>query len=80
MYTDNLNTLKRKKGRWRYSPVGSYIIVCKEIEEQWVDQADDVSLDIHETNKPGIFVASLDFRILKGAMIISAEKDNVEQY
>jgi hypothetical protein len=80
MHTDYLNTLKRKKGPRRYSPVGSYIIVCKEIEEQWPDQADDLSLDIHETNEPGVFAASFDFGILEGAMIISAEKDALDQH
>ncbi|EPE29789.1 AT hook motif family protein [Glarea lozoyensis ATCC 20868] len=83
MHTDYLNTQKQKKGpksSKRYSPVGSYIIDCKEIEEQWPDQAEDLSLDIRQTEEPGIFEASFNFGILEGVMIIGAEKKALEQY
>jgi hypothetical protein len=83
MHTDYLNTLKRKKGPKglkTYSPVGSYIINCKEIEEQWSDQADDLSLDIRQTKEPGVFEASFNFGVLEGIMIISAERNALEQY
>lgn len=83
MHTDYLNTLKRKKGPKglkTYSPVGSYIINCKEIEEQWPDQADDLSLDIRQTKEPGVFEASFNFGVLEGIMIIGAEKNALEQY
>jgi hypothetical protein len=83
MHRDYLNTLKRKKGPKgpkTYSPVGSYIIDCKEIEEQWPDKAEDLGLDISQTEEPGVFEASFDFGVLEGAMIISAEKNTLEQY
>jgi hypothetical protein len=83
IHTDYLNTLKRKKGSKgpkTYSPVGSYIVNCKEIEGQWPDQADDLSLDIRQTKEPGVFEASFDFGVLEGAMIISAENNALEQY
>ncbi|KAE8450780.1 hypothetical protein EG329_005693 [Mollisiaceae sp. DMI_Dod_QoI] len=83
LHTDYLNTLKRKKSSKNsktYSPVGSYIINCKEIEEQWPDQADDLTLDIRETKEPGVFDASFEFGVLEGVMIISAEENTLEQY
>ncbi|KAG0648135.1 hypothetical protein D0Z07_5989 [Hyphodiscus hymeniophilus] len=83
LHTDYLNNLKRKKAfkaSQAYSPVGSYIINCKEIEEQWPDQADDLSLDIRETEEPGVFDVSFDFGVLEGVMIISAEENTLERY
>jgi hypothetical protein len=80
IHTDYLNTLKRKKGPWTYSPVGSYIIDCKEIEGGWPDWAGDLSLDIRQTKEPNVFEASFDFGILEGVMIISAEQNVLEQY
>ncbi|KAI0535364.1 hypothetical protein GGR58DRAFT_515411 [Xylaria digitata] len=44
---DYLKTLKQKKRAQVYSPA------------QWPDQADDLSLDIHEADEPGIYEASL---------------------
>jgi hypothetical protein len=83
MHTSYLNTLKRKKGpkgTKTYSPVGSYIINCKELEEGWLDQPHDLSLDIRQTKEPGIFEASFDFGVLEGVMIISVERNILEQY
>ncbi|TVY84675.1 hypothetical protein LSUE1_G000924 [Lachnellula suecica] len=80
LHTDYLKTLKRTKTGKKYSPVGKYIIDCEEIESQWPDQADDLGLDIHQTNKPGIFEASFDFGILEGVMMISLENNTLEQY
>jgi hypothetical protein len=80
IHTDYLNTLKRKKSLRTYSPVGSYIIDCKQIEGEWPDRAGDLSLDIRQTKEPNVFEASFDFGVLEGVMIISAEKDALEQY
>ncbi|RDL33702.1 Uncharacterized protein BP5553_08070 [Venustampulla echinocandica] len=80
IHTDYLNTLKRKKGPRTYSPVGSYIIDCEEIEGEWPDLADVLSLDIRQTEKYNVFEASFDFGVLEGVMIISAEKHALEQY
>jgi hypothetical protein len=80
IHTDYLNTLRRKKGPRTYSPVGSYIIDCKRIEGEWPDRAGDLSLDIRQTKEPNIFEASFDFGVLEGVMIISAEKNALEQY
>ena len=80
MHTAYLNTLKRKKGPRTCSPVGSYIIDCRQIEGEWPDQANDLSLDIRQTKEPNVFEASFDFGILEGIMIISAEKTALQQY
>lgn len=83
MQTDYLHTLKRKKGSRRpktYSPVGSYIVDCEEIEEGWPDQANDLNLDIRQTKEPGVFEASFNFGVLEGVMIISAENSAMERY
>jgi hypothetical protein len=63
-----------------YSPAGSYIVDCEEIEKQWPDQAGDLILDIHPTGEPGIFEADFEFRVLEGAMIIGADEKSLEQY
>ena len=65
MHTDYLNTLKRKKGPRTCSPVGSYIIDCKEIEEGFPDEAGNLSLDIRQTKEPDVFEASFDFGVLE---------------
>jgi hypothetical protein len=81
MHTDYLNTLKQKKGPRTYSPIGSYIIDCKHFDEgEWGDRAGDLSLDIRQTKEPNVFEASFDFGVLEGVMIISAEKNALEQY
>ena len=80
LHTGYLNSLKRKKGPKTYSPIGSYIVDCKEIEGGWSDQVGDLSIDIRQTNKPVVFEASFDFGILEGIMIISTKTDALEQY
>lgn len=80
LHTNYLNTLKRKKGPKTYSPVGSYIIDCKQIEGEWPDRAGDLSLDIRQIKEPNVFEASFDFGALEGVMLISAEKNALEQY
>ncbi len=77
MHSAYLHTLKPDKS---YSPVGSYIVDCEEIKCQWPDQADDLSLDICQTREPDIFDASFDFGVLEGVMIISTDKNALEQY
>ena len=54
LHTDYLNTLKRKKDPRTCSPVGSYIIDCKQIEGEWPDRADNLSLDIRQTKEPDV--------------------------
>ncbi|KAJ5721962.1 uncharacterized protein N7483_009896 [Penicillium malachiteum] len=70
----------RKARKNQASPVGSYIVDCEEIEEQWPDQADNMTIDIHPTNEPGIFKAEFDFGVLDGVMILGADEATVARY
>jgi hypothetical protein len=79
MHTDYLKSLKKKKNQ-NPSPVGSYIIDCEEIEGQWPDEADDLSLNIHLTEDPNVFKFDFDFGILEGVMIISANASFLLNY
>ncbi|KAL5341747.1 hypothetical protein BJX70DRAFT_395480 [Aspergillus crustosus] len=78
MHKDYAQASKRSKSK--PSPVGGYVVDCKYIQEQWPGQADDLSLDIHETAEPDVFQASFDFGILEGVMIISTDAAKLEQY
>ncbi|KAH8658421.1 hypothetical protein BX600DRAFT_439584 [Xylariales sp. PMI_506] len=80
-----LNSLKPKKGSAKGKPkirlpVGSYIVDCQEIEQQWPDEADNMTLKIHETNVSGIFKVNFHFRVLEGVIMISTGKDALVQY
>ncbi|OJJ70404.1 hypothetical protein ASPBRDRAFT_31298 [Aspergillus brasiliensis CBS 101740] len=80
MHAEYLDKLKRMKGaeaQKAKSPVGSYIVDCEEIENQWSDLADDMTLDIHDTEQKGTFHATFDFGVVAGVMIIS-EGDMME--
>jgi hypothetical protein len=81
MHKDYVQSLK-KSGRKAKppSPVGSYIVDCQEIERNWPDLVDDLSLNIHDTDEPGVFQACFDFGILEGVMIIGKDSAMVEQY
>jgi len=83
LHTDCLNTLKRKKGPMRlrrYSPIGSYIIDCEEMEKGFPGDAGDLTFVIRQTKNPDVFEGSFEFGILEGVMIISADKNTLEQY
>jgi hypothetical protein len=82
-YQQYLDTMKPKKGAKCApvkSPVGSYIVDCEAIEKEWRKQAENMTLSIYEEDEAGIFQASFDFGILEGIMIISTEKDALEEY
>lgn len=79
--TEPLDTFKSKKGTRIYSPVGSYVVECKQIQEECGDdQADEMTLDIRQSKEPNVFEASFNIGYLEGVMIISAEKDDCEEY
>jgi hypothetical protein len=80
-HTDYLKILQqKKKGAQTYSPVGTYIIDCDEIEGQWLDQADDLSLDIRATDETEVFEASFDFGVLEGVMIMCTDEKILEEH
>lgn len=70
----------RRQSRKTPSPVGSYIVDCEEIKDQWPEDADGLTLDIHETATPGVFEAGFYFGALEGAMIICADEEVLERY
>lgn len=62
------------------NPVGSYIVDSEAIERGFPNMADDLSLDIHRTDTPGVFKADFDFGVLEGVMIICSEKFALDEY
>jgi hypothetical protein len=52
------------------SPIGHYIVDCEEIERNWPDLSQDMTLAIHGTPNHGIYQASFDFGVSKGVMIL----------
>ncbi|KAL4904900.1 hypothetical protein BDW74DRAFT_178473 [Aspergillus multicolor] len=83
-HKDYLQTLRKKSGaaarKTKVSPVGSYIVDCGSIENEWPDSAGDLSIDINETDEPGVFEASFDFGVLEGVMILCQEQSLLERY
>ncbi|RAH44611.1 uncharacterized protein BO95DRAFT_454127 [Aspergillus brunneoviolaceus CBS 621.78] len=65
----------RRPTRKAQSPVGSFIVDCEKIKDQWPKDADGLTLDIHETATPGVFGAGFYFGTLEGAMIICADEE-----
>lgn len=77
MHLDYLRSLKKNQ---KPSPVGSYIIDCEEIEQQWPDQSDNLNLDILPTEDPNVFEADFEFGVLEGVMVISTEESAILNY
>ncbi|KAI1171158.1 hypothetical protein F4777DRAFT_566514 [Nemania sp. FL0916] len=75
-----LKTIERKQGSEGFSPVGDYVVDCEEIEARWPDQDDDFSLSITKTGKAGIYLASFDFGVVEGVMIMGVDAEAVEDY
>jgi hypothetical protein len=85
MHTDYLKTLTRQKGKKKasnkVSPVGSYIVDSATFEDYFADgRTTELSLDIHETDTPGIFQIDFDFGVLEGIMMICADEETLEEY
>ncbi|KAJ5361354.1 hypothetical protein N7541_002198 [Penicillium brevicompactum] len=73
---------RRSKGQAnasQQSPVGTYTVDCKGIQEQWSDM-DNLSMDIRNSDLPGVFIADIDFGIVKGIMIICAQQSLLNEY
>ncbi|KAI0965683.1 hypothetical protein F4678DRAFT_329830 [Xylaria arbuscula] len=79
LHEDYLKTLKQEKGCNAYSPTGSYVVSCDEIEYRWPDRTDN-TLNIRETDESGIYEVSFDLGIFHGVMIIGADERAVELY
>lgn len=78
IHMDYLNS--RSQQTEDVTPVGTYIVDSEAIERGYPDMADDLSLDIHRTDTPGVFKADFDFGVLEGVMIICSEKFALGEY
>lgn len=59
------------------SIIGSYVIRCPSIEDQWDDDDDDgeeMALDVKKTTRDGVYEAGFRFRVLEGVMLLSTDK------
>ncbi|RYO79484.1 hypothetical protein DL762_008142 [Monosporascus cannonballus] len=74
------NAKKPKFGPSAASPVGQYIIDCEEIESNWPDLAEDMTLAIHATPTPGIYQASFDFGVIEGIMMMSCDESILDRF
>ncbi|KAI4594401.1 hypothetical protein KJ359_008425 [Pestalotiopsis sp. 9143b] len=63
-----------------FSPVGKYDIDCKEVEDQWPDDAKKMAMNIHATKMPSVFKAQFDFGILEGVIIMSRDLPALLKY
>lgn len=78
LHMDYFNS--REKRATDATPVGTYIVDSEVIEREYPDMADDLSLDIHRTDTPGVFKADFDLGVLEGVMIICSEKSALDEY
>lgn len=77
-HNEYLKSLKKKKTN--PSPIGGYTVDCEDVERNWPDLADELNLDIHATDEPGIFQACFDFGVIEGVMLIGTDITGLEQY
>jgi hypothetical protein len=62
------------------SPVGQYMVDCEEIEGNWPDQAQDMTLAIHATPTPGIYQATFDFGVIEGIMMLGSDESILDEF
>jgi hypothetical protein len=66
-----------------YSPVGSYIVEIEYLAKNFqvcADNADNLRIDIHKTDTPGVFQANFEFEVFEGIMMICSQPDVLEEY
>ncbi|OOQ87241.1 hypothetical protein PEBR_18194 [Penicillium brasilianum] len=87
MHQDYLDTLAQKKGKSKdakdvteYSPVGSYIVESEYLAKNFQVCADNLRIDIHKTDTPGVFQANFEFEVFGGIMMICLQPDVLEEY
>ncbi|KAF2108249.1 hypothetical protein BDV96DRAFT_285852 [Lophiotrema nucula] len=60
--------------------VGTYDITCEEVEDNWPDAADDMTLSIHPLPRTkSALIACFNLGILEGTMLIAADKKTLER-
>jgi hypothetical protein len=74
-HRDYVAGLAQRKGRFKpENAVGTYVVSCKEISEEW-DNADDLTMSITESTGPAELVAEFDFGILEGIMRLGRDPE-----
>jgi hypothetical protein len=74
---------KRKaKNSGKATPVGSYLVTCETIEEEWPDDVGEegMVLDIREAGQKGVYEASFDFGMAEGAMVLSSDTEALKAH
>lgn len=71
---------KRKFGPTAASPIGQYIVDCEEIEGNWDELADDMTLAIHATSTAGIYQANFNLGIIDGIMMLSSDEGILNEF
>ncbi|OTB05704.1 hypothetical protein M426DRAFT_72762 [Hypoxylon sp. CI-4A] len=79
-HSDYLRRTQSSNGEGSCSPVGSYIVDCTAIEENWPGEAENMTLEIHATDEQGVFEAQYDFGMIEGMMILCASKSTLDEY
>lgn len=84
MRTDYLNAIAQYKGQNKAlrdpSTIGSYIVDSQYMTKTWGNDADDLRLDIHQTDTPGVFQANFELGVYEGIMMICVQKDVLEEH
>lgn len=57
---------------------GTYIVKCKEIEEQWPSSSDDLRLRIMNSQRAG-WTGIFDFGVLEGVMLFGTDRQRLNQ-
>lgn len=57
------------------SPVGRYVLECREVEEKHPDLAGNTYLDIHASREPGLFQVEFDLAFSEGVLTLSVEEN-----
>ena len=74
------NAQKPKFGPSATSPIGQYIVDCEEIERNWDELTDNMTLDIRATPTAGIYQVNFNFGIIEGVMMLSSDEGILDEF
>lgn len=77
-HVDYVSSLSKNKSN--VTPIGSYIVDSPEIEELCPDTVDDMGIEIHATDTPGVFQGDFNFGVAEGVMFLCVDKSTLEEY
>lgn len=72
----------RKSRTNRAFLVGRYLVECEFIARGWPDSCrdGDMEMSVKETGEPGLYEASVDFRVFEAAMLLGDDKSTLRDY